>query len=123
MVRLHGRGLLLPAFVFLGLLAARAQSDDLARKSEAARQLMAEGKFEAAIPVYQELVKALPQETGMLLNLALAQHMAGHEAEFRHALTHLLADFSVNIAWVSFQGVKDPLGHAKAYIDMTEAAA
>ena len=60
---------------------ARAQSADLAQKSEQARQLMATGRFEAAIPIYQELVKALPEEIGLRLNLALAQHMAGHEAE------------------------------------------
>ncbi|HXP62842.1 MAG TPA: tetratricopeptide repeat protein [Dongiaceae bacterium] len=72
---------MLPALFFLGLTALRAQPGDPAQKSEQARQLMAAGKFEAAIPIYQELVKALPQETGLRLNLALAQHMAGREAE------------------------------------------
>ena len=42
---------------------------------------MAAGQYDAAIPIYRELVKALPGETGLVLNLALAQHMAGHEAE------------------------------------------
>ena len=42
---------------------------------------MADVKFADAIPIYQQLVKALPRETGLLLNLALAQHMAGLEAE------------------------------------------
>jgi len=72
---------ILPTLFFFGLIAGRAQSGDLAQKSEQARQLMAAGKFEAAIPIYKELVKALPQETGLLLDLAMAQHMAGHEAE------------------------------------------
>jgi tetratricopeptide (TPR) repeat protein len=75
------RGVMLPALFLLGQLVAAAQSEDLAQKSEQARQLMVDGKFEAAIPIYKDLVKALPQETGLLLNLALAQHMAGHEAE------------------------------------------
>jgi len=66
--------------LFFILALAYAQSPDLVRKSEEAQQLMAAGKFDAAIPIYQQLVKALPQETGLLLNLALAQHMAGHEA-------------------------------------------
>jgi tetratricopeptide (TPR) repeat protein len=84
--RFSWRGVLLPAFVFSGLVfsclvGARAQSDDLARRSEQARQLMVEGKYEPAIQIYLELVKALPGETGLMLNLALAQHMAGHEAE------------------------------------------
>jgi tetratricopeptide (TPR) repeat protein len=73
-VRVLGLALLLAA-------GAGAQSADLARKSEQARDLMAAGNFQAAIPIYEELVKALPQETGLRLNLALAQHMAGHEAE------------------------------------------
>jgi tetratricopeptide (TPR) repeat protein len=77
---------MLPALLFLCLVflrqdAAWAQNDSLARKSEDARQLMVSGKYQAAIPIYQELVKAMPQEPGLLLNLALAQHMAGHDAE------------------------------------------
>lgn len=67
------------------------------------------------------------RRAGVLAALVLGPNpgtdLAGHEAEFRHAFTHLLADFRVDIAWVSFKAVKDPLGHAKAYIDMTEAAA
>ena len=72
---------MLPAFLLLGSLAAALAQGELAARSEQARQLMASGKYEAAIPIYQELVKALPQESGLLLNLALAQHMAGHEAD------------------------------------------
>src|SRR5579863_2496461 len=71
----------LASVMALSLRAGWAQSSDLAEKSEQARQLMAAGKYEAAFPLYKQLVKALPQETGLLLNLALAQHMAGHEAE------------------------------------------
>ena len=37
---------------------------------------MAAGQFEAAIPVYQQLVQAVPGNPGLRLNLALAQHMA-----------------------------------------------
>jgi tetratricopeptide (TPR) repeat protein len=65
--------------LFSGLVLA--QNEALVEKSEQAKQLMASGKFEAAIPIYRDLVKALPRETGLLLNLALAQHMAGHDAE------------------------------------------
>lgn len=42
---------------------------------------MAEGRFEDAIPLYRQLVKALPSNPGLRLNLALAQHMAGHHRE------------------------------------------
>ncbi len=42
---------------------------------------MAAGKFEDAIPIYKQLVQALPGNPGMVLNLAFAEHMAGHERE------------------------------------------
>lgn len=39
---------------------------------------MAEHRFSEAIPIYEKLVKAVPGNTGLLLNLALAQEMGGH---------------------------------------------
>src|SRR5215471_14501738 len=57
------------------------QSTDLAVESQRAKQLMAEGKFEQAIPIYKRLTEAVPGNPGLLLNLALAEHMAGHERE------------------------------------------
>lgn len=42
---------------------------------------MAKGQFEKAIPLYQQLVKAVPGNPGLVLNLALAEHMAGYERE------------------------------------------
>ena len=38
---------------------------------------MAEGRFADAVPVYRQLVKALPGNPGLLLNLGLAERMAG----------------------------------------------
>ncbi|HEY3836294.1 MAG TPA: tetratricopeptide repeat protein [Bryobacteraceae bacterium] len=81
LVQCRRRGALLPAIFISGVVIALAQGGDLAEKSEQAKQLMVAGKYEAAIPIYKELVKVLPRETGLLLNLALAEHMAGHEAE------------------------------------------
>ena len=57
------------------------QSDEWALKSQRAKEMMAARRFEEAIPIYQELVQALPGNPGLLLNLALAQHMAGHDRE------------------------------------------
>lgn len=72
---------LLPGAAFL-IFAATAnlwgQSDNLIQKSQRGKELMAEGQFEAAIPVYEDLVKALPNNPGLLLNLAMAEEMAGH---------------------------------------------
>jgi tetratricopeptide (TPR) repeat protein len=72
---------LLPALFLFAAQVARGQSDDLAAKSAQARQFMAAGRFEEAIPIYSQLVKAVPGDSGLLLNLGLAQHMAGHDRE------------------------------------------
>src|SRR5215469_2878680 len=64
------------------------QSTDLALESHRAKQLMAAGKFEEAIPIYKRLTQAVPNNPGLLLNLALAEHMAGHE---REAIPHFEA--------------------------------
>lgn len=42
---------------------------------------MAQGRFEEAIPVYESLVKAVPGNPGLILNLGLAEEMAGHPAQ------------------------------------------
>ncbi len=60
---------------------AFAQSPELAEKSHRARDLMAAGKYEEAIPLYRDLVRALPSNPGLRLNLGMALHMAGHERQ------------------------------------------
>ncbi len=70
---------------------------------------MAAGKFEEAIPIYRELVRALPNNPGLIMNLGLALHMAGHEeeaiAEFEAVLKHSprdpLAELYLGYAYVS----------------------
>ena len=69
----------LALFCFVPLLWA--QTDEQAHESQQAKELMAAGKYEEAIPIYRRLVAGLPGNTGMVLNLALAQHMAGHDRE------------------------------------------
>lgn len=49
---------------------------------------MAAGRFEEAIPLYSELVKAFPRNAGMRMNLAMAEYMAGHP---RKAIPHFEA--------------------------------
>ena len=58
-----------------------AQSDNLASLSRTAKQLMAEGHFEQAIPICEKLVQAMPGTPGLILNLGLAEEMAGHAAQ------------------------------------------
>ena len=65
---------------FCGALAAQSQ-DELAEQSHHAKQLMSEGRFADAIPIYQKLVRMVPGNPGLILNLGLAQEMAGHPAD------------------------------------------
>ncbi len=56
-------------------------SEQLAEQSQHARDLMAAGRFEEAIPIYKHLVAAVPGNPGLLLNLGLAEEMGGHPQE------------------------------------------
>ncbi len=67
-------------FLFTLLLAA-GQSTDLIAKSKLGVQLMSAGRFSDAVPVYEELVRALPSNPGLHLNLGLALHMSGRDRE------------------------------------------
>ena len=72
--------MLLALFLFARRLSGPVRGSG--RKGLAqANQLMASGRFEEAIPIYRQMVKAEPGNPGCLLNLGLAQHMAGHDRE------------------------------------------
>jgi predicted Zn-dependent protease len=43
--------------------------------------MLAEGRYADAIPLYEELVKALPDNPGLRLNLGIAEHMAGRDQQ------------------------------------------
>ena len=70
---------------FLALIPAQAarwpREDRLALKSQRAKELMAEGKFAQAIPLYRELDRAIPNNPGLKLNLGMALDMAGRQRE------------------------------------------
>jgi tetratricopeptide (TPR) repeat protein len=76
-----GRSVLWIALSLCTPVLTFAQPDVLARKSRDAKELMAAGRFAEAIPICQELSRALPANTGLRLNLALAYHMAGRHRE------------------------------------------
>jgi tetratricopeptide (TPR) repeat protein len=61
--------------------ALSAQPDALAARSREAKQLMAAGRFAEAAALYEELVRAVPSNPGLLLNLGMAQHMGGRDRE------------------------------------------
>jgi tetratricopeptide (TPR) repeat protein len=58
-----------------------AQSGDQAEKLRHGKEAMATGRFGEAISIYRELVQALPNNPGPIMNLGLALHMAGRERE------------------------------------------
>lgn len=60
-----------------------AQSNELAAKSQQARQAMTAGRFEEAATLYKELVRRLPGNPGLRMNLGLALHSAG---QYRQAV-------------------------------------
>ncbi len=66
-------------YVLLCLLPLFAQPDELVEKSRRAKELMAEGKFEEAVPLYSDLVRALPNNPGLIMNLGMALHLAGQD--------------------------------------------
>src|SRR5215469_1032439 len=55
----------------------RAQAPDLAEKSHRAKELMESGKPAEAVPIYRELVRAVPGNPGLLMDLGLALDMSG----------------------------------------------
>ena len=63
--------------LFLSLLSA--QTPQQAELSRRAKELMSAGRFGDAIPLYEQLVREVPGNVGLLANLAMAQHMAGRD--------------------------------------------
>jgi tetratricopeptide (TPR) repeat protein len=69
--------------LLLALVAAitsAAQTAELAAKAQRGRDAMAAGRFQEAAGLYAEIVKAMPDEPGMHLNLGMALAMAGEPA-------------------------------------------
>jgi predicted Zn-dependent protease len=82
--------------ILLFAVPALAQSPALAEKAQHAKELMAAGRPGEAVPIYRELVRALPGNPGLILNLGLALDMSGDKrAAIRQyqAALKLQADF------------------------------
>jgi tetratricopeptide (TPR) repeat protein len=62
-------------------LPVGTQSADLAERSRAATRAMQDGRFDEAVRMYRDLLQALPNEAGLLMNLGMALAMGGHEGE------------------------------------------
>jgi superkiller protein 3 len=78
-----------------------AQSPELVEKSERGMKLMAEHKFGEAASIYRQLVQAVPDNPGLLLNLGMALHLSGHSHEALAPLQNALKlDASIAPAWL-----------------------
>jgi superkiller protein 3 len=91
--------------VMMGLVlpspAVFAQSKEQVEKSQRGQELMAEGKFEEAVPIYRQLSQAVPNNPGLLLNLGMALHLAGHSRQaIRPLETAIKLDASIAPAWL-----------------------
>src|SRR6266480_1209674 len=89
--------------------SSSAQSNDLAAKSQRAKEFMAQGKFTEAIPLYRELNQAVPRNPGLMLNLGMALHMTGDDrASCREAVVKL--DPKLAPAWLFLGAARLELG-------------
>jgi predicted Zn-dependent protease len=74
------------ALLLAGGPALAGPQDDLAAKAQRSREAMAAGRFDEAASLYGEIVRALPNEPGMQMNLGMALFMGGRPQE---AVPHL----------------------------------
>ena len=91
-----------------------AQSPDLAAKSERGKLAMAAGRYDEAAAVYADLARTLPTDAGILMNLGMAQSMAGRPREALKSLERAVKlKPSLHPAWL-FLGT--------AYLEVGDAA-
>jgi predicted Zn-dependent protease len=75
------RCILTVCLLVLVATAAAAQPPDLAARSRQAAAAMNDGRFDEAARIYREMLKALPDEPGLLMNLGMALAMQSREKE------------------------------------------
>jgi len=72
---------LLAVTLVSGQAAARPADPALAERSRAGKELMAAGRYVEAAAAYRELVRAIPGNAGLLVNLGMALHLSGKDEE------------------------------------------
>ena len=97
---------------------AFAQSNDLAVKSQRAKEFMAEGKFADAVLLYRELNLAVPNNPGLMLDLGMALQMAGDERKSLPPLeTAVKLDPKLAPAWLFLGAAHLQLGQTPAAVE------
>ncbi len=98
--------------------SSSAQSNDLAAKSQRAKEFMAQGKFTEAILLYRELNQAVPGNPGLMLNLGMALHLTGDD---RASIPQLEAvvklDPKLVPAWLFLGAARLELGQARTGLE------
>src|SRR5713101_2050295 len=90
---------------------------DLAARSQRAKELMGAGHYADAVPVYRELVKAVPDNPGLLANLGMALHLSGQDKEAIPPLEAALALAPDSLPAALFLGASQlRLGRAAAAV-------
>lgn len=110
----YTRGLFCAALILALSCPLPAKPEDPAAKSLRARELMAAGKFDEAIPLCNDLVVAHPDNPSFRMNLGLALHMAGYARKAVEQFEAVLKLDSSNLPARLFLG--------EAYITLGEPA-
>ncbi len=91
---------LLAVLVLVSPTQVRSQQA-LAEKAHHAKELMAAGRPAEALPIYRELIRALPNNPGLVMNLGLALDMLGDKrAAIRQYQAALKLDPNLFPAWL-----------------------
>jgi tetratricopeptide (TPR) repeat protein len=78
------------AFALPAAAQSAVQSAELAALANQAKQAMATDKFDEAAAIYREILRKLPDEPGILMNLGMALAMAGQPKEAIQPLSRAL---------------------------------
>ncbi len=103
--------------------APHAQEDQAVVLVARGRELMAAGRYAEAVPVYRELVAALPGNPGLQLNLGMALHLSGASREAVAPLAAALAEQPESFPAAYFLGAaRLRAGQARAAVVPLEKA-
>src|ERR1700737_2137968 len=113
-----GQALIFCLFSILAPSSSLAQSDELAVKSQRAKEVMAADKFVEAIALYRELNQAVPNNPGVMLTLGMALHMAGDERKSIQQLEATVKlDPKLTPAWLFLGAAGNQLGTLWAAVE------
>jgi tetratricopeptide (TPR) repeat protein len=112
-------------FTALAMPAAAfpAQAPDLAEKSHRAKELMDSGRAGDAVPIYRELVRAMPANAGLVMDLGLALDLSGSKQDaIRQYQAALKLDAGLVPALVMLGTAYSDLGQPAKAIEPLERA-